>query len=96
MGPNFGEVVAILVAMIIPALLIFYFAKRWFTLKEKRVEAEARIAAETSGRHLAHYGQLEQRLATLERIVTDGPLRLSNEIDALAIAHRAAPQKDLA
>ena len=45
MGPNFGEVVAILMAMITPAVLILYMAKRWFALKEKRLDIEALFAA---------------------------------------------------
>ena len=96
MGPSFGEVVAILAAMLTPALLLFYFAKRWFTLKEKRLELDARLAAEKAAQYVARSGELEQRLATLERIVTDGPLRLSNEIDSLAIAQMVQPRKDFA
>lgn len=96
MGPSFGEVVAILFTICVPALLLFYFAKRWFTLKEKRLDLDARLAAEKAAQYVAHSGELERRLATLERIVTDGPMRLSNEIDALAIGHHALPQKDLA
>ena len=96
MGPSFGEVVAVLFAMIVPALLIFYMAKRWFTLKEKRLDLDARIAAEKAAQYVAHSGDLEQRLATIERIVTDGPLRLSKEIEALGLIDRAVPQKDMA
>ncbi len=94
MGPNFGEVVAILMAMITPAVLILYMAKRWFSLKEKRLDIEALFAAEKAAQYVARSGDLEARLATLERIVTDGPLRLSKEIDALG--HQARPVKDLA
>jgi hypothetical protein len=96
MGPSFGEVVAILMAMITPALLIFYMAKRWFGLKEKRLEIEASFAAEKAAQYVARSSDLEARLATLERIVTDGPLRLSKEIDALGAAQLAQPIKDLA
>ena len=85
MGPNFGEVVAILVAMIIPALLIFYFAKRWFQLKEKRIEVDAIAAAEKAAQYVAHGREIEQRLAVLERIATEGNNSLSREIEALAL-----------
>jgi ABC-type phosphate transport system auxiliary subunit len=89
MGPSFGEVLAILISIVTPALLIFYFAKRWFTLKEKRLELDARVAAEKAAQYVARSGELEQRLAVLERIVTDQPHALAREIDSLAIADQA-------
>ncbi|MCY7338931.1 MAG: hypothetical protein LH465_03110 [Sphingomonas bacterium] len=96
MGPSFGEVIAILFAIITPALLVFYFAKRWFTLKEKRLDLDARLAAEKAAQYVARSGELEQRLETLERIVTDRLHALVREVDSLAIADRAQPRKDLA
>lgn len=89
MGPSFGEVVAILFIICVPALLLFYFAKRWFTLKEKRLEIDARMAAEKAAQYVARSGELEQRLAVLERIVTDQPHALAREIDSLAITDHA-------
>jgi ABC-type phosphate transport system auxiliary subunit len=89
MGPSFGDVLAILISIVTPALLIFYFAKRWFTLKEKRLELDARLAAEKAAQYVARSGELEQRLAVLERIVTDQPHALAREIDSLAIADQA-------
>lgn len=94
MGP--GEVFGLLIAVGLPSLLIFYFAKRFFQLKEKKLEVEALNAAEKAAQYVARSSEIEQRLAVIERIVTDGPLRLSNEIDALAVSAQARPQKDLA
>lgn len=94
MGP--GETMSTLIAILLPSLLIFYFAKRFFQLKEKKLDLEALNAAEKAAQYVARSSEIEQRLAVIERIVTDGPLRLSNEIDALAIAHQAQPKKDLA
>lgn len=94
MGPTPGEVLAILFTICVPALLIFYFAKRWFALKEKRLDIEALHVAEKTAQHVVRSSELEARLATLERIVTDEPLRLSKEIDALAYDQR--PVKDMA
>ncbi len=45
---------------------------------------------------IAHSNDLERRFAIVERIVNDGPLRLSNENDALATAHQTHPKRDLA
>jgi hypothetical protein len=89
MGPSFGEVLAILISIVTPALLIFYFAKRFFQLKEKKLDIEALNAAEKAAQYVARSGELEQRLAVLERIVTDRPHALAREIDSLAIADQA-------
>ena len=89
MGPSFGEVLAILFAIVTPALLVFYFAKRFFQLKEKKLDIEALNAAEKAAQYIARTTELEQRLAVVERIVTDQPHALAREIDSLAIADRA-------
>jgi hypothetical protein len=87
MGP--GETMSTLIAILLPSLLIFYFAKRFFQLKEKKLDIEARNAAEKAAQYIARSGELEQRLAVLERIVTDQPHALAREIDSLAIADAA-------
>jgi hypothetical protein len=87
MGP--GETMSTLIAILLPSLLIFYFAKRFFQLKEKKLDIEARNAAEKAAQYVARSGELEQRLAVLERIVTDQPHALAREIDSLAIADQA-------
>ena len=87
MGP--GETMSTLIAILLPSLLIFYFAKRFFQLKEKKLDIEARNAAEKAAQYIARSGELEQRLAVLERIVTDQSHALAREIDSLAIADAA-------
>ncbi|HEU4876875.1 MAG TPA: hypothetical protein VFT07_03445 [Sphingomicrobium sp.] len=89
MGPSFGEVLAILISIVTPALLIFYVAKRFFQLKEKKLEIEALNAAEKAAQYVSRSSELEQRLAVVERIVTDQPHALAREIDSLAIADQA-------
>ena len=89
MGPSFGEVLAILISIVTPALLIFYVAKRFFQLKEKKLEIEALNAAEKAAQYVSRSSELEQRLAVVERIVTDQPHALAREIDSLAIADAA-------
>ncbi len=85
MGPSIPELCAILFAMGTPAFLVFYFAKRWFQLKEKRIEVDAIAAAEKAAQYVAHGREIEQRLAVLERIATEGNNSLSREIEALAL-----------
>lgn len=93
MGP--GETLSVLISVLLPSLLIFYFAKRFFQLKEKKLEIEALNAAEKAAQYVARSGEMEQRLAVLERIVTDQPGVLAREIDALvAPTARALPLKD--
>jgi hypothetical protein len=89
MGPSFGEVLAILISIVTPALLIFYVAKRFFQLKEKKLEIEALNAAEKAAQYVSRSSELEQRLAVVERIVTNQPHALAREIDSLAIADQA-------
>jgi hypothetical protein len=87
MGP--GEVFSLLIVVSIPTLLIFYLAKRYFTLKEKKLEIEALNAAEKAAQYVARSSEIEDRLAVIERIVTDRPHALAREIDSLAIADHA-------
>jgi len=87
MGP--GETIGLLIAIGLPSLLIFYFAKRFFQLKEKKLEIEALNAAEKAAQYVARSTEIEQRLAVIERIVTDQPHALAREIDSLAIADHA-------
>jgi hypothetical protein len=86
MGP--GEVFSLLIVVSIPTLLIFYLAKRYFTLKEKKLGIEALNAAENAAQYVARSSEIEDRLAVIERIVTDRPHALAREIDSLAIAHQ--------
>jgi hypothetical protein len=87
MGP--GETIGLLIGIGLPSLLIFYFAKRFFQLKEKKLEIEALNAAEKAAQYVARSAEIEQRLAVIERIVTDQPHALAREIDSLAIADHA-------
>ena len=94
MGP--GETLSTLIAILLPSLLIFYFAKRFFTLKEKKLEIDAQAAAEKAAQYVARSHEIEERLAVIERIITDRPAALAREIDALSISSQALPRKDLA
>ena len=94
MGP--GEAMIALIVVGIPTLVVGFLISRWFRLKEKRLDIDARLAAEKAAQYVARSGEIEQRLAVLERIATDNPGALAREIDALSIAHQAQPKKDMA
>lgn len=78
------EFILIILAMMIPTGLIFYILRRSFAIREKRLDIEALHAAEKAAQYVAHSRDVEERIAVIERIVTDRPLRLSQEIDRLA------------
>ena len=93
-GP--ANVMLALIVIGLPVLMVTYVLSRWFKLKEKRIEVDAMLAAEKAAQYVSHSKEVEQRLAVLERIVTDQPAALAREIDALSIANQAQPKKDLA
>jgi hypothetical protein len=55
----------------------------WLKMKERKMELEAQNIAEKAAQYAADKGRLEERVAVLERIVTDQGYSLANEIEAL-------------
>jgi hypothetical protein len=77
-----------LVAFIViglPVILIFGhpFIRRWFDLRERKMELEAQMTAEKAAQYAAHTERLEQRVRVLERIVTDKGIVVADEIERL-------------
>ena len=91
MGP--GDVFALLIVVAIPTLLIVYVFKRWFALREKQLEVDARLTAEKAAQYAANNAELEQRVRVLEQIVTDGGAQTAAQIEALR-RHDRIPLKD--
>jgi hypothetical protein len=56
---------------------------RWAKLKEKQMELTARATAESAAQYAARVATLEERVAVLNRIVTDRNEGLSSQIEAL-------------
>jgi len=81
MGP--GDVFGLLIVVAGLASLIMYMAKRFFSLREKQLEVDARLAAEKAAQYAASNAQLEQRVRVLEQIVTDRGAETAAQIDAL-------------
>jgi hypothetical protein len=81
MGP--GEVFALLIVVLIPTMLLMYMARRFFTFREKQLEAETGMAAEKAARYATSNAQLEQRVRVLEQIVTDAGVETAAQIEAL-------------
>lgn len=57
--------------------------RRWADLKEKQIELTARTAGEQAAQYAAKIATLEERVAVLNRIVTDRNEGLTAQIEAL-------------
>ena len=81
MGP--GEVLGLLIVVLIPTIFLSYMARRFFTFREKQLDAQTSLAAEKAAQYAANNAELEARLRVLEQIVTDGGLQTAAQIEAL-------------
>lgn len=55
----------------------------WMRVKERQIEVASRDAAEKAAQYAAKTERLEQRVAVLERILTDRSGHLADEIERL-------------
>ena len=81
MGP--GEVMGLLIVILIPTIFLSYMAKRFFSLRERQLDADTRLAAEKAAQYATANAELEARVRVLEKIVTDGGLETAAQIEAL-------------
>jgi hypothetical protein len=65
MGP--GEVFIAFIVVGLPVILLIYMARRFFTFREKQLEAETSLAAEKAAQYAASNAELEQRIRVLRR-----------------------------
>jgi hypothetical protein len=80
-GP--GEVMIALLVVGLPTLMLGYMARRFFTFREKQLDAETSLAAEKAAQYAASNAELEARVRVLEQIVTDGGAQTAAQIEAL-------------
>jgi hypothetical protein len=70
--------------VLIPVVAILSgVAKRWFNLKERELDRISQRTAEQSATSAAETERLKQRVAVLERILTDRSTHLGDQIEAL-------------
>ena len=81
MGP--AEAVIALIVIGLPVLFLTYMARRFFSFREKQLEAETTLAAEKAAQYAASNAELEARVRVLEKIVTDGGIETAAQIEAL-------------
>ncbi len=69
----------------------------WLKLKERQMELNANNIAEKAAQYAADKGRLEERVAVLERIITDQGYSLAKEIEDLRSLppKQVKPQPDL-
>jgi hypothetical protein len=80
------ETIAILlitVALPIAAVTFWIFGNKWFELRRREIETDTNMTAEKAAQYASKTQRLEQRVATLERILTDRSTSLSDEIEDL-------------
>ncbi|WP_454882772.1 hypothetical protein [Sphingomonas oryzagri] len=71
-------------ALMIPIVAILSNPlKRWIDMKERATQQASSEAAEKAAQYAAKTERLEQRVAVLERILTDRSTNLADEIDRL-------------
>jgi hypothetical protein len=58
-------------------------AKHWFALQERKLDRMAHDTGERAAQYAAKTERLEQRVAVLERILTDRSTHLGDEIERL-------------
>ena len=59
------------------------FVRPWMQLRQRKLELEAQMLAEKAAQYATHTDRLEQRVAVLERILTDRSTQLGEEIERL-------------
>jgi guanylate kinase len=79
--------IGILVPIIAVSIPVVALARRpfeaWLATRERMATATSEIAAEKAAQYAAKTERLEQRVAVLERILTDRSADLADEIDRL-------------
>ena len=74
-----------ILALCIPLVAVFgrLIVRPWLAHRELQMEMEARMIAEKAAQYAATDTRLEQRVAVLERILTDRSTDLAHEIERL-------------
>ena len=67
----------------LPTVMLMMAFNRFFKFREKKLEIEARNAAESAAQYASRSTELEQRVRVLEQIVTDRGAETAAQIEAL-------------
>jgi hypothetical protein len=91
MGPS--EVFIALIVVGLPVIFLMLVANRFFKLREKKLDVDARLAAEKAAQYASRSMELEQRVRVLEQIVTDGGAQTAAQIEALRGPRRTSRKR---
>ena len=81
----------------LPTVMLMMAFNRFFKFREKKLEIDARNAAESAAQYASRSTELEQRVRVLEQIVTDRGAETAAQIEALRprrLARDAAQTSD--
>jgi ABC-type phosphate transport system auxiliary subunit len=90
-GPTAVLLAAIIIGL--PVILLMVIANRFFRLREKKLEVEAKLAAEKAAQYASRSMELEQRVRVLEQIVTDAGAQTAGQIEALRDRQRIGSEE---
>ena len=82
---DFNTLAILFMVVVVPVSIVFgYIAfDRWTKFKQVQMEMTSHETAEKAAQYAAKTERLEQRVATLERILTDQSTTLSEQIENL-------------
>ena len=80
---EYADGIAFVITITMPFIIVFYFIRRWFDMKAKKLEIDAVTTAEKAAEYATRNSELEQRVRVLEQIVTDGGAETAAQIEAL-------------
>jgi hypothetical protein len=80
-GPT--NVLLALIIIGLPVIMLGYAFHRFFTFRERKLDVDARLAAEKAAQYASRTMELEQRVRVLEQIVTDSGAQTAGQIEAL-------------
>lgn len=78
-----GQLIGLLIVIGIPTIFLSYMARRFFSFRERQLDAETSLAAEKAAQYATANAELEQRVRVLEQIVTDRGIDTAAQIEAL-------------
>ena len=82
---NITFLLVVFMVVVVPVVFGIGYAvfERLTEVRKKQIEATSQEAAEKAAQYAAKTERLEQRVAVLERTLTDRSARLAEQIDAL-------------
>ena len=82
---DFNTLAILFMVVVVPVSIVFSYIAfdRWTKFKQAQMEMTSHETAEKAAQYVAKTERLEQRVATLERILTDQSNNLSDQIENL-------------